>query len=231
MTCLHAGHRKLLHARMMGQNNSAVITFEGVYPPRHITVPRAVTRVHPYRPGSTLCLNSLEIGHNTEVCPRKHTHRYCNVCSTPLAIGPEDEEPHKSVPHCINCDGDPAPTDPKCPSRLQADEDPSESMQAYQKRAAWLRQRPNKYPPPPPLHDTNYPHLQNRFSALWKSTSQDRSQSARPSSSRGRSKEHSAPLQQRQKTPNKEREESGTRQLQPRGASSPQRQEATTQPV
>ncbi|KAH9381950.1 hypothetical protein HPB48_013577 [Haemaphysalis longicornis] len=211
MTCLHAGHRKILHARMMGQSNSAVITFEGVYPPRHITVHRAVTRVHPYRPRSTLCLNCLEIGHKTEVCPRKHTHRYCNVCSTPLAIDPEDEEPHKCVPHCINCDGDHAPTDPKCPSRLQADEDLAESMQAGQQRAARLRQRPNKYPPPPPLDDANYPHLQNRFSALRKSTSQDRSQSARRSSSRGRSKERSAPLQQRQKTPNKEREESVTR--------------------
>ncbi|KAH9360375.1 hypothetical protein HPB48_012158 [Haemaphysalis longicornis] len=129
----------------------------------------------------------------------------------PLAIDPEDEEPHKCVPHCINCDGDHAPTDPKCPSRLQADEDLAESMQARQQRAARLCQRPNKYPPPPPLDDANYRHLQNRFSALRKSTSQDRSQSARRSSSRGVSKECSAPLEQHQKTPNKEREESVTR--------------------
>lgn len=129
----------------------------------------------------------------------------------PFAIDSEDEEPHKCVPHCINCDGDHAPTDPKCPSRLQADEDLAESMQARQQRAARLRQRRNKYPPPPPLDDANYPRLQNRFSALRKSTSQDRSQSARRSSSRGRSKERSTPLQQRQKTPNKERGESVTR--------------------
>ncbi|KAH9372413.1 hypothetical protein HPB48_009637 [Haemaphysalis longicornis] len=212
MTCLHAGHRKILHARMMGQSNSAVITFEGVYPPRHITVHRAVTRVHPYRPRSTLCLNCLEIGHKTEVCPRKHTHRYCNVCSTPLAIDPEDEEPHKCVPHCTNCDGDHAPTDPKCPSRLQADEDLAESMQARQQRAARLRQRPNKYPPPPPLDDANYPQLQNRFSALRKSTSQDRSQSA-TRIFKQRSAARNAPhrCKQRQQDSHKEREESVTR--------------------
>lgn len=196
---------------MMGQSNSAVITFEGVYPPRHITVHRAVTRVHPYRPRSTLCLNCLEIGHKTEVCPRTRTHCYSNVCSTPLAIDPEDEEPHKCVPHCINCDGDHAPTDPKCPSRLQADEDLTESMQARQQRAARLRQRQNKEPPPPPLDDTNFPQLHNRFSALRKSTSQDCSQSARRSASRGRSKERSTQLQQRLKTPNKDREGSATR--------------------
>ncbi|KAH9376399.1 hypothetical protein HPB48_001326 [Haemaphysalis longicornis] len=98
MTCLHAGHRKMLHARMMGQSNSAVITFEGVCPPRHITVHRGGDSC-PSLPAAQYTMPQLLGNRPQDRSVSSEAHAPLLQCMQhPPRYRPEDEEPHKCVP-------------------------------------------------------------------------------------------------------------------------------------
>lgn len=134
MASIDAGNRTLISAHTIGKTNTAVLTFEGVYPPRFIALYRAQTRVYPYRPRSIICEICFEIGHKTEVCPVKKSILLCRTCCTPLPVN-DPEALHDCTAHCKNCNGSHSPLDPSCPARIQADANYNKALLTRQRNA------------------------------------------------------------------------------------------------
>ncbi|KAH7967419.1 hypothetical protein HPB49_024638 [Dermacentor silvarum] len=110
---LRCSEAPILHARMMGPTNQALVTFSGIQVPRHVRLYGAELRCYIYRPRQQICSVCLSMGHRADVCPTPDKPR-CVACGTSNPL-PEHECTHK----CIHCGGDHPATDPRCPSRQQ----------------------------------------------------------------------------------------------------------------
>ncbi|KAH7944200.1 hypothetical protein HPB52_017029 [Rhipicephalus sanguineus] len=102
---------EILHARMMGSTNTALITFAGLQVPRYVYYYRAEYRCYIHRPRKQVCTICLALGHRADVCPTP-SERRCHAC------GVETPAPqHSCTTRCFHCKGDHPATHPQCPAR------------------------------------------------------------------------------------------------------------------
>ncbi|KAL1478728.1 hypothetical protein MTO96_034887 [Rhipicephalus appendiculatus] len=110
---IYAPDAEVLHARMIGSTNTALITFAGLQVPRYVYYYRAEYRCYVHRPRKQVCTICLAFGHRADVCPTP-TERRCQAC------GVETPAPeHSCTTQCFHCKGDHPATHPKCPAREQ----------------------------------------------------------------------------------------------------------------
>ncbi|KAH7931599.1 hypothetical protein HPB52_025542 [Rhipicephalus sanguineus] len=108
---LVAPETQILQARMMGQTNIALVTFEGLKVPRYVRLYGAELRCYPHRPRQLVCKICHKLGHRDDHCPTPHVV-ICPTCGT------DNPTPlHPCTPHCKSCDGAHPTTDPNCPRR------------------------------------------------------------------------------------------------------------------
>ncbi|KAG0432502.1 hypothetical protein HPB47_020784 [Ixodes persulcatus] len=112
---LRATGINILYARMMGQTNTAVITFEGIRVPRFVYLSGGEYPCRLYQPRQQVCGVCLGLGQRTDVCPQPEQSR-CTTCGAPGGA----MEDHECTAHCVNCGGEHPATDPRCPARQRA---------------------------------------------------------------------------------------------------------------
>ncbi|KAH7954939.1 hypothetical protein HPB49_023032 [Dermacentor silvarum] len=106
---MQASGIQILQARMMGQTNIALVTFEGLRVPRFVRFLVAELRCYPHRPRQPVCKTCLKLGHRADHCPTPDV-TICEQC------GIENPIPsHPCSPRCKSCGGDHPTTEPKCP--------------------------------------------------------------------------------------------------------------------
>ncbi|KAH7977309.1 hypothetical protein HPB49_000577 [Dermacentor silvarum] len=104
---------QVLQARMMGQTNVALVTFEGLKVPRYVRFYTAKLRSYPHRPRQLVCKICRKLGHWADYCPTP----YVVICAT---WGTDNPTPsHPCTPHCTSCDETHRTTDPNCPRRAR----------------------------------------------------------------------------------------------------------------
>ncbi|KAG0414308.1 hypothetical protein HPB47_008538 [Ixodes persulcatus] len=103
---------RVLNARMMGESDGVLITFQGIRVPRFVRFGMVECRCKPYFPKEQVCDVCLGLGHRRDVCPYPEQNK-CSTCG--LLNG--DMEEHECSPYCIHCKGQHPSTDPKCPAR------------------------------------------------------------------------------------------------------------------
>lgn len=127
----------VLHARMMGPTNTALITFSGTHVPHYVRMYGAELRCHIYRPRQQVCSVCLSMGHRADVCPMPDKPR-CAACG--ISNPPKE---HECTPKCIHCDAAHPATDPRCPSRQLPAHNKSHVLREHNKRK-------EQRPPPGP---------------------------------------------------------------------------------
>lgn len=142
---LRASGTNILYARMMGQTNAAIITFEGIKVPRLVYLWGGEYSCRPHQPRQQVCGVCLGLGHRTDICPQPEQSR-CITCGT-LGGAMED---HECTPHCVNCGGEHPAIDPRCPARQR----PPYNKRHVERhlRMKEQQQRTPPSPPPPPPH-------------------------------------------------------------------------------
>ncbi|KAH7986237.1 hypothetical protein HPB52_025113 [Rhipicephalus sanguineus] len=83
---------QILQARMMGQTNIAVVTFEGLRVPRFVRFLGAELRCYPHRPRQPVCKTCLKLGHRADYCPTPDL-TICEQCGIVLASVLSTENP------------------------------------------------------------------------------------------------------------------------------------------
>ncbi|KAH7971497.1 hypothetical protein HPB49_025113 [Dermacentor silvarum] len=66
---MQASGIQILQARMMGQTNIALVTFEGLRVPRFVRFLGVELRCYPHRPRQPVCKTCLKLGHRADHCP------------------------------------------------------------------------------------------------------------------------------------------------------------------
>ncbi|KAH8023918.1 hypothetical protein HPB51_019182 [Rhipicephalus microplus] len=110
---IYAPDAKVLHTRMMGSTNTALITFAGLQVPRYVYYYRAVHRCYIHRPRKQVCSNLP--------CIWTSGRRMSNPDKRPMPrMWVETPAPeHSCTTQCFHCKGDHRATHPKCPAREQ----------------------------------------------------------------------------------------------------------------
>lgn len=126
---LESWHATILSARMMGDTESVLITFEGTHVPRNILFRRVLYRCKPERPNALKCNRCREYGHRVLNCPHPPTYQRCPTCSTQLNA---QDEPHRCSAHCFHCGGNHPTFDKTCP--VQKQQDQKSHKAAYDRR-------------------------------------------------------------------------------------------------
>ncbi|KAM7282021.1 hypothetical protein ISCGN_002179 [Ixodes scapularis] len=88
---------RILHARMLGNSTSAVVTFEGIHVPFYIKAYVLFARCRPYRQTVQCCSLCGELGHRQNVFPNPDT-TMCAQCHTKNST-PD----HDCTPKCQLC--------------------------------------------------------------------------------------------------------------------------------
>ncbi|KAH9378802.1 hypothetical protein HPB48_008110 [Haemaphysalis longicornis] len=107
-----------LHAKRMGQTNSAIIAISGSKVPYFVY----------YRGVEYRCLGHRKLGHRKDVCPWPE-HAFCSVCGVANPI----EEEHECVVKCALCGKDHPTGDKQCKQRYRTP--------FVLKQRQWRRQR------------------------------------------------------------------------------------------
>lgn len=109
---LQANKPALIHARMMGQTRSALLTFQGKQVPFYVKVGSMLYRCRPFRRTTQVCRLCGEVGHRMDVCPQPENTR-CPDC------GQTDPNPgHECNPTCQLCSQPHATAGKDCPRRF-----------------------------------------------------------------------------------------------------------------
>ncbi|XP_065297562.1 uncharacterized protein [Dermacentor albipictus] len=111
MTNIRSPMAQVLHARMMGNSATAIITFSGIRVPRYIYYYGAEYRCYIHKPRQQLCSVCLSTGHRADVCPTPDKPR-CAACGTS-----NPSEGHDCTLKCFQCGGEHPATDSRCPVR------------------------------------------------------------------------------------------------------------------
>ncbi|KAH7933172.1 hypothetical protein HPB49_009845 [Dermacentor silvarum] len=78
---LRCSEAPILHARMMGSTNQALVTFSGIQVPRHVRLYGGEFRCYIYRPRQQIYSVCLSMAHRVDVCPTPDKPR-CVACGT-----------------------------------------------------------------------------------------------------------------------------------------------------
>ncbi|KAG0443638.1 hypothetical protein HPB47_014689 [Ixodes persulcatus] len=144
---------RILHARMLGNSTSAVVTFEGIHVPFYIKAYGLFTRCRPYRQTVQCCSLCGELGHRQDVCPNPDT-TMCAQCHT------RDPTPdHDCTPKCQLC-GLAHPTASKdCRKKLRPSPPPLRVRERALTSQRWQQQpSPNSQPPEQRQFPPNQPN-------------------------------------------------------------------------
>ncbi|KAH9378732.1 hypothetical protein HPB48_018971 [Haemaphysalis longicornis] len=95
----------------MGQNTSALITFQATYVPTSVLYEYTQIRCYTHRPKVQQCYKCLALGHRQDVCTQP-TER-CAECGFQNKWGA-----HNCITKCINCSGPHSALDELCPARI-----------------------------------------------------------------------------------------------------------------
>lgn len=102
-----------MHARRMGQTNSAIIAFSGKRVPYFVYYRGAEYRCYIHKKKHEVCSTCGKLGHRMDVCP--HPDRsYCSACGL---ANPMDE--HECVIKCALCGKDHPTGDKRCEQRYR----------------------------------------------------------------------------------------------------------------
>ncbi|KAL1444002.1 hypothetical protein MTO96_045723, partial [Rhipicephalus appendiculatus] len=115
---------EIIHARMLGDSKTAVITFYGTFVPKYVYYQGGELACYPYKNTVQVCKICQQVGHRTDVCPQPELH-VCKICGT---LEPTDG--HECTPHCTTCGEDHLTGDRSCRQRLK----PARHRPKYQKR-------------------------------------------------------------------------------------------------
>ncbi|KAL1477586.1 hypothetical protein MTO96_035621 [Rhipicephalus appendiculatus] len=115
---------EIIHARMLGDSKTAVITFYGTFVPKYVYYQGGELACYPYKNTVQVCKICQQVGHRTDVCPQPELH-VCKICGT---LEPTDG--HECTPHCATCGEDHLTRDRSCRQRLK----PAWHRPKYQKR-------------------------------------------------------------------------------------------------
>ncbi|KAH7951009.1 hypothetical protein HPB52_004249 [Rhipicephalus sanguineus] len=103
----------IVQARMLGQSQTAVITFDGPILPRFVYYYGGEMPCVPYQPTRQYCKLCKSQGHRTDVCPTPMT-KACSNCR--LRDPPED---HTCEPECALCGGGHPTAASECTKKLK----------------------------------------------------------------------------------------------------------------
>ncbi|KAL1479727.1 hypothetical protein MTO96_051626 [Rhipicephalus appendiculatus] len=112
---------KLLQARMIGDTQSATLTFSGPILPKTVYYYGGELLCHPFRATVQVCKICRDKGHRADVCPNP-ARQICNVCGL--------ENPsagHPCEPNCASCGGAHLTGDKSCTKRLKQPRQPRAS--------------------------------------------------------------------------------------------------------
>ncbi|KAH8025881.1 hypothetical protein HPB51_013586 [Rhipicephalus microplus] len=99
---------QVLEARVMGQTNIELVTFEGIEGPRYVRFYGAELRRYPRRPRQVICKICLNLGHRDDYSATPDVV-VCPTCGTD-----NQTQSHLCTPHCKSCDGPHLTTDGNC---------------------------------------------------------------------------------------------------------------------
>ncbi|KAG0423515.1 hypothetical protein HPB47_000745 [Ixodes persulcatus] len=146
---------RILHARMLGNSTSAVVTFEGIHVPFYIKAYGHFTRCRPYRQTVQCCCLCGELGRRQDVCANPDT-TMCAQCHT------RDPTPdHDCTPKCQLC-GLAHPTASKdCRKELRPPPPPLRVRERALTSQRWQQQpSSNSQPPEQRRFPPNQPNQQ-----------------------------------------------------------------------
>ncbi|KAM7305711.1 hypothetical protein ISCGN_015607 [Ixodes scapularis] len=133
---------RILHARMLGNSTSAVVTFEGIHVPFYIKAYGLFTRCRPYRQTVQCCSLCGELGHRQDVCPNPDTIM-CAQCHTR-----DPTQDHDCTPKCQLC-GLAHPTASKdCRKKLRSPPPPLRDRERALTSQRWQQQSSSNSQPP-----------------------------------------------------------------------------------
>lgn len=116
---------KILYARMLGNSQSAVITFEGKIVPRYVYYYSGETRCYLYRSSRQVCYICFKPGRTADVCPTLDAV-VCSNCTEPVI-----EDRHTCEPRYALCK-EAHPTRAKeCKERLRRPRSPRPRCKRY----------------------------------------------------------------------------------------------------
>ncbi|KAH9380090.1 hypothetical protein HPB48_009913 [Haemaphysalis longicornis] len=117
-----------LHARRMGQTNSAIIPFSGSKVPYFVYYRGAEYRCYIHKKKHEVCSACGKLGHRKDVCSWPE-HAFCSVCG----VADPMEEEHECVVKCALCGKDHPTGDKQCKQRYRTP--------FVLKQRQWRRQR------------------------------------------------------------------------------------------
>ncbi|KAM7305915.1 uncharacterized protein ISCGN_015811 [Ixodes scapularis] len=144
MHSLESFQTTIITARMMGDTESVLITFEGANVPRTILFRRATYRCHPHRPRALRCEKCRMYGHRTFNCPESPTFWRCPTCAAQI---PHQQASHACSPRCYHCGGEHSSFDSTCPVQRQKDQ--ASMKAAYEHRVHLRKTLPRNMQKPP----------------------------------------------------------------------------------
>ncbi|KAG0410691.1 hypothetical protein HPB47_012175 [Ixodes persulcatus] len=144
MHSLESFQTTIITARMMGDTESVLITFEGAKVPRTILFRRATYRCHPHRPRALRCEKCRMYGHRTFNCPESPTFWRCPTCAAQI---PHQQASHACSPRCYHCGGEHSSFDSTCPVQRQKDQACMKA--AYEHRVHLRKTLPRNMQKPP----------------------------------------------------------------------------------
>ncbi|KAG0430883.1 hypothetical protein HPB47_022292 [Ixodes persulcatus] len=116
MASLHCRKCRILNARPLGDNGTALVTFESTRLPYRIGLRSFTVRVLPYKPKVAVRTTCHRMGHVKERCPNTDNAR-CSICGLKKHDG--DASCPNATPKCRNCGGPHLATDKGCLKRTQ----------------------------------------------------------------------------------------------------------------
>ncbi|KAG0414894.1 hypothetical protein HPB47_007940 [Ixodes persulcatus] len=113
MELVSAKGHNIMHARILGKSNSALLTFQRPHVPFYVKVGSAYTRCRPHRRSEQYCRACGEVGHRQDVFPHPDTNQ-CSRCGEKVIT-----ELHECKPRCNICDQPHDMASKECKRRLK----------------------------------------------------------------------------------------------------------------
>lgn len=185
---------QILQARMMGQTNVALVTFEGLKVPRYVRFYGAELRCYPHRPRQLVCKICHRLGHWADHCPTPHVL----ICAT---CGTDNPAPsHPCTPHCRSCDGSHPTSDPNCPRRARQTPNKAWVRKALKKEQREL-QPPSTSTASKDMATTGHSQVSTQGTLRARSKSRSRSRRKSQTRSKSRSRSRGASMRPPEKRP------------------------------
>ncbi|KAG0435463.1 hypothetical protein HPB47_018465 [Ixodes persulcatus] len=152
---LQGNYPTLLHARIMGNTRSALLTFQGTRVPFYVKGGSMLLRCRPFRRSVQVCHVCGELGHRMDVCPNPDSPK-CLHCGQPTPSAD-----HVCIPKCRLCSQPHTTAGKDCPRRFFPNSPTSKTSTQAADKVSWsaLASRAPTAQLPPQRDTQNYPPL------------------------------------------------------------------------